>query len=129
MSSYGHVPSLTAKSRCIPWPWMCLRVQHSEGHSGGGGGCNPGVPCTPGRHRVGCQPDIPFVQKQLTTLGRWGHRDAALRANETRLAATICSRAHVADWQYTPAKHHTRAKNAMAIADGYITRTKMRLTM
>ncbi|GFH29159.1 hypothetical protein HaLaN_27774, partial [Haematococcus lacustris] len=66
-------------------------------------GCNTvedtveeGVPCTPGRHRVGCQPDIPFVHNQLTTLGRWGHSDVAYRAKETRLADVICSRAHVA---------------------------------
>ncbi|GFH09208.1 hypothetical protein HaLaN_04309, partial [Haematococcus lacustris] len=67
------------------------RVKHSGGHSGGGG-----VPCTPGRHRVGCWPDIPFVHNQLTTLGRWGLSDVAHRAKETRLAAVICSRAHVA---------------------------------
>ncbi|GFH09185.1 hypothetical protein HaLaN_04285 [Haematococcus lacustris] len=55
-----------------------------------------GAPCTPGRHRVGCRPDIPFVHDQLTTLGRWGHRDAAHCAKESRLVAVICSRAHVA---------------------------------
>ncbi|KAJ9516697.1 hypothetical protein QJQ45_015147, partial [Haematococcus lacustris] len=27
------------------------------------------APCTPGRHRDGCWPDIPFVKNQLTTLG------------------------------------------------------------
>ncbi|KAL6750654.1 hypothetical protein V8C86DRAFT_3181071 [Haematococcus lacustris] len=48
------------------------------------------------RHRVGCQPDIPFVHNQLTTLGRWVHSDVAHRAKETRLADVICSRAHVA---------------------------------
>ncbi|GFH29098.1 hypothetical protein HaLaN_27702, partial [Haematococcus lacustris] len=64
------------------------RVQHSGGHSGGGGGDKP-APCTPGRHRVGCWPDIPFVHNQHTTLDRWGHSDVAHRAKETRLADVI----------------------------------------
>ncbi|GFH27429.1 hypothetical protein HaLaN_25748 [Haematococcus lacustris] len=57
------------------------------------GGCNP-MPCTPGRHRVGRWPDIPFVYNQFTAPGIWGHRDAAHRPKETRLAAVICSRSH-----------------------------------
>ncbi|GFH28195.1 hypothetical protein HaLaN_26644 [Haematococcus lacustris] len=88
-------PMSQEQTQCGHFVWV-QREQHSEGHSGGGGGCNPVIPqcaptrmvysaeapCTPGRHRVGCWPDIPFVHNQLTTLGRWGHKDVAHRAME-----------------------------------------------